>query len=106
MYISRTTVYSETMETLPLNEDNFTLEDIYRILCMADESNEYRMIPTGRVTYYEFTILSDCLIDYENDTIAAVRGGVYQLVLDARTNEWVTLIMEDDPPFDTTRVRI
>jgi hypothetical protein len=84
------------METLPLNEDNFPLDDIYNILSMVDESNEYRTEDLGRVIYYRFTVLSDCSIAFNDEgDMVEIKGGLYTLVLNAYTREWITMTREE-----------
>lgn len=84
------------METLPLNEDNFTLEDIYRILSSVDESNEYRIQDLGRVIYYHFTVLNDCEIVFNDEgDLVTIKAGLYSLVLNAYTREWITMTREE-----------
>lgn len=78
------------METLPLNEDNFTLEDIYDILQAADSSDKFRLIPTGPVYYYHWEIEEDIVVTHGDDLVE-VKAGSYDLVANAQYN-FITLI--------------
>lgn len=69
------------------NTKDFTLDDIYHILDLAEDS-EYTSDTVGGVTYHNFNVLAGEDVQYGEDEVF-VEAGYHQLALDAYTSEWM-----------------
>lgn len=72
---------------ITLNSRDFTLDDIYHILDLVEDS-EYTSDTVGGVTYHNFNVLTGETISYGDDEVFVI-AGFHQLALDAHINEWI-----------------
>lgn len=72
---------------MKLNSRDFTLNDIWTVLNLAEES-DYTKDTVGGVTYHNFDVHYGADVQYGDETVF-VEAGFHQLTLDAHTDEWM-----------------
>jgi hypothetical protein len=70
-----------------LNSEDFTLDDVYHILDMVEDS-DYTYGTVGSITYHNFNVHAGETVSFGEDDVF-VGAGFHQLALNAHTAEWI-----------------